>query len=285
MGLIRAGLERCGIQTVFANDIDPIKATLYRDNWGDSCLRVSDICTVTGEMIPTVDVATSSFPCTDLSLAGDRAGIHGTHSGLVFEFCRIIEEMGPRAPRALIIENVPGFLSSHGGKDYAAVTSRLQAIGYFVTSICIDAAAFVPQSRVRVFVLASKDRAVLIPEPPSRRTDHRLADIVDPEADDWWTGEQRRGFFESLSPIQERRVEAYRSNSRVGWYGAYRRTRRGKAVWEVRGDELAGALRTTRGGSFNITCSIPLRPGGSHVLPPLASRSGGTGRRAGLKTQ
>ena len=170
--------------------------------------------------------------------------------------------MGQRAPRALIIENVPGFLSSHGGKDYAAVASRLHALDYSVSAISIDAAAFVPQSRLRVFVLASKDRSVLIPDPPSRRTDHRLADIVDDQANDWWAGDQRRAFFESLAPIQERRVEAYRSNSRVGWYGAYRRTRRGKAVWEVRRDEIAGALRTTRGGSSK---QAVVRAGRGHV--------------------
>ena len=249
MGLIRAGLERCGIETAFANDIDPIKAALYRENWGDSCLTLGDICTITGEMVPDVDLATSSFPCTDVSLAGDRAGLRGRESGLVFEFCRILKEMGSRAPQALIIENVPGFLSSDGGRDYADVIHRLESMGYFVTSIMIDAAAFVPQSRVRVFVLANKHRHVLVPDPPVRRTDHRLADIADHDADDWWVGDQRQAFLAAMSPLQSQRIDEYRRRPSIGWYGAYRRTRNGQTVWEVRGDEIAGALRTTRGGS------------------------------------
>ena len=88
MGLVRAGLERCGIETAFANDVDETKAALYRDNWGDDILIVGDIRDVTGDQIPTVDVATSSFPCVVLSLAGNRVGLAGERSGLVFEFCR-----------------------------------------------------------------------------------------------------------------------------------------------------------------------------------------------------
>ena len=62
MGLVRAGLERCGIETAFANDVDKTKAALYRDNWGDDVLIVGDIRDVTGDQVPTVDVATFVVP-------------------------------------------------------------------------------------------------------------------------------------------------------------------------------------------------------------------------------
>ena len=247
MGLVRAGLERCGVHTAFANDIDATKARLYRENWGTSCLTVGDICEISGDEVPDVDVATSSFPCTDMSLAGDRAGLDGSQSGLILEFCRILKEMADRAPKAIIIENVPGFLNSRGGRDFALVTHLLEDMDYNVSHVSLDAAAFVPQSRVRVFMLASPEPQ-LLPDPPVRRDDLRLADVAS-EDGEWWSGDRRRAFFSSLSSIQADRVATYREQDTTGWYGAYRRTRRGRTVWEIRDDELAGALRTTRGGS------------------------------------
>ena len=75
MGLMRAGLERTGIKTVFANDIDQNKAALYQDNWGYEGLHVGDVRALSGEDIPDVELATASFPCTDMSLAGNRGGL------------------------------------------------------------------------------------------------------------------------------------------------------------------------------------------------------------------
>ena len=170
MGLVRAALERCNFETVFANDIDETKAELYRDNWGDHELKVADIRALDGDDVPTVDLATASFPCVDLSLAGRRAGLDGSRSGVVFDFFRILEEMGDRAPDTVMIENVPGLLTSNGGRDLHAMTNRLAGLGYATAYGCVDAAAFVPQSRVRVFVIGSRARAPDIPPlPPARR--------------------------------------------------------------------------------------------------------------------
>ena len=109
MGLVRAGLELCGIQTIFANDVDEKKASLYRGNWGCRELRVADIRDLGGNDVPTVDVATASFPCVDTSIAGDRAGLVGDQSGLVFEFVRVISEMGERALESSCWKMCTGF--------------------------------------------------------------------------------------------------------------------------------------------------------------------------------
>lgn len=109
MGLMRAGFERVGVTTVFANDIDSMKAALYRSNWGDDVLVVDDICNLVGADIPDVDVATASFPCVDMSLAGNLAGLGGERSGLITEFCRILEEMGDDGgPRRSLSRTFPG---------------------------------------------------------------------------------------------------------------------------------------------------------------------------------
>ena len=65
----------------------------------------------------------------------------------------------------------------------------------------------------------------------------------------WWDAERTAKFLDSLSPVQTARVETLRNETTVSYRTAYRRTRNGKAVWEVRADDISGCLRTARGGS------------------------------------
>lgn len=247
MGLMRAGLESVGVKTVFANDIDKTKAKLYVDNWGREELHVGDIRELNGDCIPDADLVTASFPCTDMSLAGNYKGLNGAQSSLVLDFLRILEEMGDRAPRTLLIENVMGFLTANDGKDWETVVKGIHQLGYQSAHIVVNASAFVPQSRARVFLFGHKG-PIELPEPPPVRKDLRLDGIAERDGD-WWPRERLHGFLETLSPIQSKRVSRCRKRFWPGYYGAFRRTRRGKAVWEVRADEIAGTLRTTRGGS------------------------------------
>lgn len=247
MGLMRAGLERVGIKTVFANDIDKTKAKLYADNWGLDELHVGDIRALHGDDIPNADLVTASFPCTDMSLAGKYRGLNGAQSSLVLDFLRILDEMGERAPHTLMIENVMGFLTANGGRDWETVVDGIHKLGYQSAHIIVNASAFVPQSRARVFLFGHKGPLAL-PEPPETRKDLRLAGIAE-EHGDWWPPDRLRAFLQTLSPIQSKRVSGYQRRFWPGYYGAFRRTRGGRPVWEVRADERAGTLRTTRGGS------------------------------------
>ncbi|MCE2459864.1 MAG: DNA (cytosine-5-)-methyltransferase [Pseudomonadales bacterium] len=248
MGLMRAGLKRRGIETVFANDVDETKAALYRENWGDDEFLLGDIRDLRGKDVPNVDVATASFPCVDLSLAGHRAGLDGTRSGVVYEFLRILHEMSS-TPSCVVLENVPGFLTVNGGRDFRAVVDALESLDYTVLHVGVDAQSFVPQSRMRVFVLGYRDLTPPpIPAPPTCDGITRLSDIVRHEVE-WWGARKLSCFLGSLSDLQAARVDAYQRQDVVTCHGAYRRTRRGTAVWEVRADEIAGALRTTAGGS------------------------------------
>ena len=78
IGLMRIGLERAGWQIKFANDIDVDKWEMYRDNFGDTGEFVSgDVHDLEAGDVPTVGLATASFPCNDLSLAGARQGLAG----------------------------------------------------------------------------------------------------------------------------------------------------------------------------------------------------------------
>lgn len=101
----------------------------------------------------SVDLICGGFPCQDLSVAGKRAGLDGERSGLWFEFHRVIREL---SPEWVLIENVPGLLSSNGGRDFAVILSGLAELGYYAAWRILDAQYFgVAQRRRRVFVVGS----------------------------------------------------------------------------------------------------------------------------------
>jgi DNA (cytosine-5)-methyltransferase 1 len=85
-GMARAGLgERW--ECLFANDIDAKKVAAYSANWGGDRLRAGDVGELTTADLPgRADLAWASFPCQDLSLAGDYAGLKGERSGTFWRF-------------------------------------------------------------------------------------------------------------------------------------------------------------------------------------------------------
>ena len=280
IGLVGLGLEQAGFDVAFANDIDPVKQSLYAANRDATRLVRGDIRHLHGSDIPEVGLATASFPCTDLSLAGQRNGLNGIHSSTFWEFIRILKEMGSHKPAALLIENVSGFISSANGADLAHAVVALNELGYYCDLLQMDAKHWVPQSRPRMFIVGFsaplvapqpwteseirpravcqfvarhpelKLQAAELPPLPTLRVG--LKDVVEKlTLDDsrWWTAERKKAFEDSLSRSQRDRLERLRRNLTTTWRTAYRRTRNGSAVWEIRADEIAGCLRTARGGS------------------------------------
>jgi DNA (cytosine-5)-methyltransferase 1 len=158
------GLDAVGMECVAQVEIDPQCANnvLARD-WPDT-ERFDDVRKVSFRngkawkryKHPTteakaIDLACGGFPCQDLSIAGRREGLAGKRSGLWEEFARLIREAGPRW---VIIENVPGLLSSNGGRDFAVILQWLVKCGYGVAWRVFDSRYFgVPQRRRRVFIV------------------------------------------------------------------------------------------------------------------------------------
>jgi len=164
-GLARYGLGpqwRC----LFANDIDEKKAACYRANFGSEELIVADVASLeTSHLAGTADLAWASFPCQDLSLAGNGAGLRGHRSGTFWPFWRLVKglcEEG-RAPRLVVLENVCGTLRSHGGRDFVAIGEALASSGYRFGALVVDAVGFLPQSRPRLFMVGTLD-GLAIPE-------------------------------------------------------------------------------------------------------------------------
>jgi DNA (cytosine-5)-methyltransferase 1 len=285
-GMARAGLGAAWT-TLFANDFDALKARTYRANWPGEPLHEGDVWQITPAQLPgRADLAWASSPCQDFSLAGGRAGLSGGRSSALFGFWRLIEALDDedRAPRVLVIENVTGLLSSHGGADFRALAQALAARGYRFGALEIDAAAFLPQSRPRVFVLAVREapaNALLgesafhspavraahaaLPEalkaqwlwwspgaPPRRNTS--LADLLEPDhAVQWHSPAQTRRLMSLMAPLHAAKLESARLTGARQVGAVFRRTRvedgQRRQRAEVRFDGVAGCLRTPRGGS------------------------------------
>jgi DNA (cytosine-5)-methyltransferase 1 len=149
-------LERAGVKVVASVEIDKKAQDVLRRHFPNSTI-FGDVTGVTGEQLiaagfePRGGIITGGFPCQDLSVAGKRAGLAGKRSGLFWEICRLIDETGSET---IILENVPGLLSSNNGRDMAVVIEALVQRGYRVGWRVLDAQYFgVPQRRRRVFIV------------------------------------------------------------------------------------------------------------------------------------
>jgi DNA (cytosine-5)-methyltransferase 1 len=266
-GLVAYGLKNM-FKPVWANDICPKKAAVYEANFGSNYFVLDDIKHIGGANLPYANLSWASFPCQDLSLAGNIKGIDASRSGLVWEYLRVLQEM-PEHPKLLLLENVLGLLTARSGANYIKLHSALTGMGYNCGAIVLDAARFVPQSRPRVFVIAVKkeiqipdelqdngknwlhnEAAVKLgcqlsdwvwwkaPEPPKRHT--TLVDILDMNLP------YDKDSVLRLIPENHRRLlMAYENVYATG----YRRVRNHKQVLELRFDGIAGCLRTPQGGS------------------------------------
>lgn len=116
--------------------------------------QYDDVQTVGAHNLAPVDLICGGFPCQDLSVAGQRAGLSGSRSGLYYHLTRITDEL---KPAFLLWENVPGLHSSDDGRDFARVLVELARIGYSGAWRTFDAQYLgLAQRRRRVFGLFAR---------------------------------------------------------------------------------------------------------------------------------
>lgn len=292
IGLVREGLETSGWSCVYANDIDPKKQEAYATRFGrEEHFHLGDVGE-TGTVVAKIPgrpfLATASFPCIDLSLAGHYRGLAGDHSSTFFGFAKAIEVLDSRRPPVVMLENVTGFLTSRKGADFATAANRLAELGYWLDVLVLDSSHFTPQSRPRVFVIGMTPElrpeenaeagclwpveqvtplrpepvinfkrtvdlstgwvTLPLPEPPRRTT--RLSDVLDiDDGQGWWDDREVWRHYEMMSDLHRRQVDEILA-SKKQWIGTiFRRIRQNQMRAEVRFDGLAGCLRTPRGGS------------------------------------
>lgn len=267
-----------GWTCLFANDFDHKKSRIYEKNWGVGVLTTGDVRRVKASDLPDEsDLVWASFPCQDLSLAGGGAGLKGDRSGTFWPFWDVMKALieEGRSPKVIVLENVCGTLSSHGGRDFAAICEALESGGYRYGAVVINAALFVPQSRPRLFVIAVRNDVELprvlvddspspiwhsrtlrraygklpvaarndwiwwaMPTPPVRST--RFADLIEdrPKSVGWHTQEETQQLLSMMSDVNRAKVEEAK-RTRMRMVGAiYKRTRRDERGIKVQRAEI-----------------------------------------------
>lgn len=288
-GLTTLALHR-DWQCIWANDIAPEKAAVYRANHGANHFVLGDVESVTPDSLPQpVDMAWASFPCQDLSLAGGRSGLAGKRSGTFWAFWRLMHELGERRPRIIVLENVVGLLHDGG---FGELCRAIAALNMQLGAMVIDARRFVAQSRPRVFLVAVENGVpcldLALPEPTTAWTPRALLNAYSRLPADvqsvwrWWALPVPEGSSPSLSEVvedvpreakwhskqqtaallsmmstrnQNRMARAHEGGGRqIGFL--YKRIRGTTQRAEVRFDGIAGCLRTPGGGSSRQTVII-----------------------------
>lgn len=284
---MRMGLDRAGWKTVWANDIDPDKWGMYQYHFADpdSHFSLGDVHELNPKSIPQTTLATASFPCTDLSLAGARRGLAGNGSGAFWGFIDAIQGMGDSKPPFILLENVTGFLTSNEGNDFRDACLALNKLGYAVDAFIIDAVHFVPQSRQRLFVVGTLSGLALdceedakaffegpcrpaaladfilwhpeilwnvreLPVPPKRKLS--LNDVLEdlsPNSKYWWSSDRANYLLNQMSDRHRRIADEMIRSHNLSCATVFRRVRNGRSMAELRNDGIAGCLRTPRGGS------------------------------------
>ncbi len=300
IGLVHEALRFSGWQCAYANDIDPKKESMYKGHFGNSPYFHLEDVWKTERIVGAIDerpfLATASFPCTDLSLAGHWNGFEGEQSSTYFGFIRALQGLKERKPQLVMLENVTGFLTSKDGADFVRAVTTLAEEGYWIDCIVLDAKWFIPQSRPRVFVLgfheglrsarlirqaqtgmlgdewqvAIDEAGSLRPDSllrimartqlptgwatlalrPPKQVQYSLSDFIDTDAQqEWWDQAATEKHYAMLSDSHRAEVERRRKMGGLHVGTVYRRCRNDEMRAEVRFDNLAGCLRTPRGGS------------------------------------
>lgn len=151
-----------GFKVAWANELDPYAATTYRKNYPNVRLLekpVEDLSVIHDSLQP-VDVITAGFPCQPFSVAGSQKGFEDPRGKVFFEIVRLLKEFGPRRPKVVVLENVPGILSHGKGATFSKMVNSLQSAGYwFMPPTChailnTMKLTGIPQSRDRLFMIA-----------------------------------------------------------------------------------------------------------------------------------
>jgi DNA (cytosine-5)-methyltransferase 1 len=292
-GMVRAGLGKSW-RCLFANDFDPKKTRVYRENWGTSELNTDSIESLVSSDLPgQADLAWASFPCQDLSLAGSGAGLKGDRSGTFRPFWNLMEALveEKRAPSLIVLENVCGTLNSHQGRDFETICRGFVDAGYSLGAIVIDAVLFVPQSRPRLFVIAVKDRLTIpvdliaagplsawhnktlrtayaklpesvkakwvwwnLPLPHTRRLS--FSDIIEeePTGTQWFSDHETNRLIGMMSKVNRHKLAKVQQLGRPIIGGVYKRTRR---------DEVGRAVQRAEIRFDNVSGCLRTPVGGS----------------------
>ena len=156
-GSVCSGIEAASVawhplgwRAAFLSEIEKFPRAVLSHHYPDVPLH-GDFTTIGANDYEPIDALVGGTPCQSFSIAGLRGGLGDDRGNLALEFLRLADRL---RPRWLVWENVPGVLSSNGGRDFGAILGAMVELGYGFAYRVLDAQFFgVPQRRRRVFVV------------------------------------------------------------------------------------------------------------------------------------
>lgn len=265
------GMARLGLgpawKCVFSNEWSEKKAECYRANFpGASELRIGDVRELDPKSLPRdAALAWASFPCQDLSLAGNGRGLAGERSGTFWPFWDLMSSLeADRHPVPIVaLENVTGLLTSKSGADLQELLRTLARSGYAYGALIVDGVHFVPQSRPRLFIVAVRATALdalpsslrgaanprwhsdrmqkfvfslprtlranwiwwRLPEPPAMQLTFASVIELEPVGVKWHSGRETERLLAMMSEVNRQKVEHAKRIGSLQVGAIYKRTR------------------------------------------------------------
>ena len=194
-GSVCSGIEAASVawralgwHTAFLSEIDAFPRAILQHHYMETPLH-GDFTTIRAGEYEPIDLLVGGTPCQSFSIAGLRGGLGDDRGNLALEYLKLADRL---RPRWVVWENVPGVLSSNGGRDFGSILGGLVELGYGFAYRVLDAQFFgVPQRRRRVFVVGylgdwRPAAAVLFEReslrgdsPPSREAAKGIAPTID----------------------------------------------------------------------------------------------------------
>jgi DNA (cytosine-5)-methyltransferase 1 len=180
IGGFRIAADRCGFQTVWANDKNPKACAVYRDRFGPDSIVEGDIHSL-AHTVPAHDLLTAGFPCQPFSSAGKKNGTRDPR-GTLFQV--IVDVLRVHRPAWFVLENVKRLLTMERGAHFDTIMSSLTGLGYKVEWRLLNAVWFgLPQNRQRVILVGSVGSDPVLSATEANPCP-KLADVLEAEVPD-----------------------------------------------------------------------------------------------------
>ena len=221
IGGFTLGLERAGFETVAFCEIEPYAQKVLKKNWPEVPIY-DDVRHITAERLISdgirVDVITGGFPCQDISLAGEKAGIEGERSGLWSECARLLSEL---RPRYAIFENVTNLLNGDRGNWFKRVLWDISQVGYDAEWHCIPASQLgAHHHRDRVWIICYPRGEVLLEDSRYRQWRDAESVVEGRDTQGKWKcntdaiGRSSENVADALYPRLQRRIHRWTNQER-----------------------------------------------------------------------
>lgn len=156
-GSVCSGIEAASVawhplgwRASFLSEIEAFPRSVLAHHYPETPLH-GDFTTIQAGQYEPIDLLVGGTPCQSFSVAGLRGGLEDGRGNLALEYLRLADRL---RPRWLVWENVPGVLSSNGGRDFGSILGGMGELGYGVAYRVLDAQFLgVAQRRRRVFVV------------------------------------------------------------------------------------------------------------------------------------